>query len=64
MDVRYTLLGSASHSNIEILQIFQNKFLRTIVNAPWYIPNKLLYTDLQTPTIREEPVPVAARSKA
>ena len=56
--------GSASHSNIEILQIFQNKVLRTIVNAPSYIPNKLLYTDLQIPTIREEPAPVAARYKA
>ena len=54
MDVRYTLLGSASHSNIEILQIFQNKVLRTIVNALWYIPNELLHTDLQIPAIREE----------
>jgi len=48
------LWGSASHSNIKILQRFQNKVLRTIVNAPWYIPNKLLHTDLQIPTIREE----------
>jgi len=49
-----TLWGSTSHSNIEILQRFQNKVLRTIVNAPWYITNKLLHTDLQIPTIREE----------
>jgi len=48
------LWGSASHSNIEILQRFQNKVLRTIANAPWYTPNKLLHTDLQIPTIREE----------
>jgi len=48
------LWGSASHSNIENLQRFQNKVLRTTVNAPWYIPNKLLHTDLQMPTIREE----------
>jgi len=48
------LWGSASNSNIAILQRFQNKVLRTIVNAPWYIPNKLLHTDLQIPTIREE----------
>ena len=48
------LWGSASHSNIEILQIFQNKVLGTIVNAPWDIPNKLLHTDLQIPTIRKE----------
>jgi hypothetical protein len=25
-----------------------------MVNAPWYIPNKLLHTDLQMPTIRED----------
>ena len=48
------LWGTASHSNIEILQRFQNKALRTMVNAPWYVPNKLLHTDLQMPTIREE----------
>jgi hypothetical protein len=29
------LWGSASTSNIEILQRFQNKVLRIIVNAPW-----------------------------
>jgi hypothetical protein len=25
-----------------------------MVNAPWYVPNKLLHTDLQMPTILEE----------
>jgi hypothetical protein len=45
------LWGTASHSNIEILQRFQNKALRTMVNAPWYVPNKLLHTDLQMSTI-------------
>jgi hypothetical protein len=29
-----TLWGTACHSNIEILQRFQNKVLRTFVNAP------------------------------
>ena len=48
------LWGSTSRSNIEILQRFQNKVLRTIVNASWYIPNRFLHTDLQIPTIREE----------
>jgi len=46
--------GSAFHSNIEILQRFQNKVLRTTANAPWYIPNKLLHNYLQMPTVREE----------
>jgi hypothetical protein len=48
------LWGSACHSNIEILQRFQHKVLRTIVNAPWYIPDRFLHTDLQMPTIRDE----------
>ena len=48
------LWGTASHSNIEILQRFQNKVLRTIVNAPWYITNSILHTDLLIPTVREE----------
>ena len=39
------LWGTASHSNIEILQRFQNKVLRTIVNAPWHRPNGILHTD-------------------
>jgi hypothetical protein len=48
------LWGTACHSNIEILQRFQNKVLRTLVNAPWYIPNSLLHTSLQMPTVRDE----------
>ena len=48
------LWGTASNSNIEILQRFQNKVLRVIVNAPWYIPNNVLHKDLKTPTIRVE----------
>ena len=48
------LWGTASHSNIEILQRFQNKVLRTITNASWYIPNSILHTDLLIPTVREE----------
>jgi hypothetical protein len=41
-------------SNIEILQRFQNKVLRAIGNAPWYVPNGLLHADLGIPTVREE----------
>jgi hypothetical protein len=32
------LWGTASTSNIEILERFQNKALRMIVDAPWYGP--------------------------
>jgi hypothetical protein len=49
-----TLWDTACHSNIEILQRFHNKVLRTLVNAPWYIPNSLLHTDLQMSTVRDE----------
>jgi len=34
-----SLWDTASNSNIEILQRFQNKVLRSIVNAPRYVPN-------------------------
>lgn len=48
------LWGTASNSNIEILQRYQSKLLRIIVDAPWYITNKALRRDLQIPTIKEE----------
>jgi hypothetical protein len=48
------LWGTASNSNIEILQRYQNKVLRAIVNAPWYISNKVTGADLKIPAIREE----------
>jgi hypothetical protein len=44
----------ASTSNIEILECFQSKALRTIVDAPWYVPNTVLQRDLQIPTVKEE----------
>jgi hypothetical protein len=49
-----SLWGTARNSNIEILQQFQNKVLRSIVNAPWYVPNTVLHTDLQIPTVKAE----------
>jgi len=48
------LWGTASNYNIEILQRFQNKVFRSIVNAPWYVPNTILHTDLQIPTVKAE----------
>jgi hypothetical protein len=44
----------ASTSNTEILELFQSKVLRTIVDAPWYVPNTVIRTDLQTRTVKEE----------
>lgn len=54
----------ASTSNIEILQRFQNKVLRTIVSAPWYVPNTVLHNDLSIATVREEITKCSEKYKA
>jgi hypothetical protein len=51
---RIKLSGTASTVNIEILECFQSKALRMIVDAPWYVPNMAIQRDLQTPTAKEE----------
>jgi hypothetical protein len=48
------LWGTASTSNIEILERFQSKALRVIVDAPWYVPNALIRRYLHRPTMEEE----------
>jgi hypothetical protein len=48
------LWGMGSTSNIEILERFQSKALRMIVDAPWYVPNTLIRRDLQIPSVKEE----------
>jgi len=50
------LWGTAANSNIEIIEIqrCQNKYLRFIVNAPWYATNDILYHDLNVPYVRDE----------
>jgi hypothetical protein len=40
------LWGTASTSNIEILERFQSKGLRMIVDAPWYVTNTIIRRDL------------------
>lgn len=40
------LWGCTRNSNIKIIQQFQNKVLRGIVNAPWYVRNDDLHRDL------------------
>ena len=47
------LWGCASNSNIEIIQRYQSKLLRTIINAPWYVTNHTLHSDLQIPYVRD-----------
>jgi hypothetical protein len=48
------LWGTASTSNIEILERLQSKALRMTVDAPWYVPNTVIRRDLQIPTFKEE----------
>jgi hypothetical protein len=48
------LWGTASTSNIEILQHFQSKALSMITDAPWYVPNTVIQKDLQIPRVEHE----------
>ena len=48
------LWGCTKSSNIDIIQRFQNKVLRNIVNAPWYIRNSDLHRDLQMEDVKSE----------
>ena len=43
----------ASKSNIEIIQRFQSKLLRATVNAPWYLTNAMIHSDLGIPTVQD-----------
>ena len=35
-----------------------------VTNAPWYVPNRVLHSDLQIPTIREEITRLSTNYKA
>jgi hypothetical protein len=48
------LWGTTSNSNIAILERFQSKVLRLIVNAPWYVPNSVIRKGLRIPSVKEE----------
>lgn len=48
------LWGTASNSNIEIIQRFQSKMLRMITKAPWFVTNQQLHHDLRIRTVKEE----------
>jgi hypothetical protein len=48
------LWGTASTSNIEILERFQSKALSMIVDASWYVLNTVIRRDLQILTVKEE----------
>jgi hypothetical protein len=48
------LWGTASTSNIEILERFQSKAFRMIVDAPSHVPNTVIRRDLKILTVKEE----------
>lgn len=48
------LWGTASNSNIEIIQRFQSKTLRKILQAPWYVRNSVIHKDSNIPLVQEE----------
>jgi hypothetical protein len=48
------LWGCTKQSNIDIIQRLQNKVLRNIVDAPWYIRNASLHRDLQMEMVTNE----------
>jgi hypothetical protein len=48
------LWGTASTSNIDILESFQSKAMRMIVDAPWSVQNTVIQRGLQIPTVKEE----------
>jgi hypothetical protein len=50
----FQLWGTASTSNNEILERFQSKALRIIVDSPWYVPNNHICLDLQMTSVKEE----------
>lgn len=55
------LWGCASKTTVKTIQTFQNKVLRGIVNAPWYIRNHDLHRDLQVNLVDDETKKVANR---
>lgn len=48
------LWGTASSSNIAIIQRFQSKILSILTNAPWFVTNEILHRDLDMPLVNEE----------
>ena len=48
------LWGCAKPSHTQILQRLQSKILRSLANAPWYVSNLQLHTDLGIPFVSAE----------
>lgn len=48
-----TVWGYAANCHMKKLQTIQNKTLRLVFDAPWFVRNTQLHQDAQLPTIRE-----------
>jgi hypothetical protein len=57
------LWGCAKPSTINVIQRFQSKTLRTIVDAPWYVSNLTLHNDLKIHFVKNEILRMADRYK-
>lgn len=58
------LWGCAKQTHIKQIQTFQNKVLRNIVGAPWYVRNSDIHRDLGIPSVYEEIRSCAMRHRA
>ena len=45
--------GTTKDCHREVIQRFQNKVLRAISDAPWFMSNKQLHNDLQVSTVNQ-----------
>ena len=43
--------ASKSNTRISVIQRYQSKLLRTITNAPWYVTNQTLHSDVRIPYV-------------
>ena len=58
------LWGCAKDSCIKVIQTFQNKVLRNVINAPWYVRNKDIHRDLAIPMVKDEVKRIAGKHHA
>ena len=49
------LWGCATKSNIAVIQRYQSILLRTITNAPWYVSNQTLHSNLHCTILSATP---------
>ncbi|KAL1122751.1 hypothetical protein AAG570_003078, partial [Ranatra chinensis] len=47
------LLGQVRNGNTGVIQSFQSKVLRTVLNAPWYVSNRTIHHDLNILTVHK-----------